>query len=103
MRSERGTVRRVVAGLALAAIAAAGCTERAGAPDDPCARLSGDTTFDFAIVTARHVDAGDRGPAHCEVIGRIDTEINFELLLPDEWNGRFMMGGGGGYVGSVQN
>jgi pimeloyl-ACP methyl ester carboxylesterase len=24
-------------------------------------------------------------------------------LLPDDWNGRFLMGGGGGYVGSVQN
>ncbi|MCY4056904.1 MAG: tannase/feruloyl esterase family alpha/beta hydrolase, partial [Gammaproteobacteria bacterium] len=29
--------------------------------------------------------------------------INFELLLPDDWNGRFMMGGGGAYVGSIQN
>ena len=40
---------------------------------------------------------------HCKVEGTIGDEINFELLLPDEWNGKFMMGGGGGYVGSVQN
>jgi feruloyl esterase len=40
---------------------------------------------------------------HCEVSGVIGTEIRFELLLPDDWNNRFFMGGGGGYVGSVQN
>ena len=33
----------------------------------------------------------------------IGPEINFELLLPGEWNGKFIMGGGGGFVGSVQN
>jgi feruloyl esterase len=33
----------------------------------------------------------------------IGTETNFELLLPDTWNGKFAMGGGGGFVGSVMN
>ncbi|HVR29955.1 MAG TPA: tannase/feruloyl esterase family alpha/beta hydrolase [Thermoanaerobaculia bacterium] len=42
-------------------------------------------------------------PAHCKVAGTIEQEIRFELLLPDSWNGRFVMGGGGGFVGSVQN
>ena len=40
---------------------------------------------------------------HCKVSGVIGTEIRFELLLPDDWNNRFFMGGGGGYVGSVSN
>jgi feruloyl esterase len=39
----------------------------------------------------------------CRVLGVIGTETNFELLLPDDWNGRFVMGGGGGFVGSVVN
>lgn len=39
----------------------------------------------------------------CRVLGRISKEINFELLLPDESNGRFLMSGGGGFVGSIQN
>lgn len=39
----------------------------------------------------------------CRVVGRISREINFELLLPDESNGRFLMSGGGGFVGSIQN
>jgi hypothetical protein len=40
---------------------------------------------------------------HCKASGVIGTEINFELLLPENWNGKFVMGGGGGFVGSVQN
>jgi feruloyl esterase len=40
---------------------------------------------------------------HCKVAGVIGTETNFELLLPNNWNGKFVMGGGGGFVGSVVN
>jgi hypothetical protein len=40
---------------------------------------------------------------HCKVTGVIGTETNFELLLPDVWNGKFVMGGGGGFVGAVVN
>jgi hypothetical protein len=39
----------------------------------------------------------------CRVMGRISAEINFELLLPQQFNGRFIMGGGGGFVGTIQN
>jgi len=41
--------------------------------------------------------------SYCRVLGIIGKEINFELLLPDRWNGRFVMGGGGGFVGNIQN
>ena len=51
---------------------------------------------------ARHADPGGQ-PAHCKLAGTIEKEIRFELLLPDTWNGKFVMGGGGGFVGSVQN
>ena len=40
---------------------------------------------------------------HCKVAGVIGTETNFELLLPDDWNGKFVFGGGGGFVGFVVN
>lgn len=40
---------------------------------------------------------------HCRVTGVIGKEIRFTALLPDRWNQKFMMGGGGGFVGSVQN
>src|SRR5579872_4408595 len=44
-----------------------------------------------------------RATPHLVVKGLIGGNIRFELLLPDSWNGRFVMGGGGGFVGSVQN
>ena len=36
-----------------------------------------------------------------DVDGVIGGTIRFELLLPDDWNERFVMGGGGGFVGTV--
>jgi hypothetical protein len=39
----------------------------------------------------------------CKVTGIISKEIGFELLVPQHWNGRFLMSGGGGFVGSIQN
>jgi len=41
--------------------------------------------------------------AYAEVKGVIGGNIRFELLLPESWNGAFAMGGGGGFVGTVQN
>lgn len=38
-----------------------------------------------------------------QVKGIIGGTIHFELLLPEDWSGRFVMGGGGGFVGTVQN
>ena len=40
---------------------------------------------------------------HVLVAGIIGKNIKFELRLPDKWNGKFVMGGGGGFVGSVIN
>jgi feruloyl esterase len=41
--------------------------------------------------------------SYCQVLATIGKEIDFELLLPVDWNGRFLMGGGGGFVGSIAN
>ncbi|MCH9729540.1 MAG: tannase/feruloyl esterase family alpha/beta hydrolase [Actinomycetia bacterium] len=40
---------------------------------------------------------------HCMVIGFIGAEIGFELRLPDAWNGKFIMGGSGGFGGNFAN
>jgi hypothetical protein len=61
---------------------------------------------DVKVTEAAAVPAPTTGPitvAHCRVAGVIGTEIRFSLLLPDEWNHKFLMGGGGGFVGSVDN
>jgi feruloyl esterase len=49
------------------------------------------------------LDSVKHTAAHVEVKGTIGGHIRFELLLPDAWNERFVMGGGGGFVGSIQN
>lgn len=71
-----------------------------------CAVLGALRLPDVAISAAAAVPASDKGRVrapHCKVTGVIGTEIRFEVLLPDTWNRRFAMGGGGGFVGSVQN
>ncbi len=68
--------------------------------NEACADLASFMLQDVRIKTTEQVDAST---PHCKVAGVIEKEINFELLLPEDWNGRFMMGGGGAYVGSIQN
>ena len=98
-RSQRCLVN---VALAAALAAAAACAAPAASSADACAALTALELIDLRIGAAEHVADGEI-PAHCRVTGVIETEINFELLLPDDWNGRFLMGGGGGFVGSVQN
>ncbi len=72
-----------------------------------CAALGALRLPDVAIsAAAAMAPAPDKGRVkvpHCKVTGVIGTEIRFEVLLPDTWNRRFAMGGGGGFVGSVEN
>jgi hypothetical protein len=70
-----------------------------------CAQLIDLKLPDVTISEAVAVAASGTGitVAHCRVAGVIGTEIKFSLLLPDTWNHKFVMGGGGGFVGTVQN
>jgi feruloyl esterase len=59
---------------------------------------------DVRIISVEKVnEEGENKKSYCRVLGVIGREINFEILLPETWNGRFVMGGGGGFVGSIQN
>jgi feruloyl esterase len=71
-----------------------------------CAALTNLGLPDVKINEAVAVPAttsGDIRAAHCRVTGVIGTEIRFSLLLPDAWNGNFLMGGGGAFVGTLDN
>jgi feruloyl esterase len=58
------------------------------------------TIPDLVISSATH----EASPApHCLVTGVIGFEVGFELRLPDDWNGKFIMGGGGGFAGTFTN
>jgi hypothetical protein len=66
----------------------------------PCEKLTALKIPDVKITDAVVISSGT---THCKVSGIIGKEIKFELLLPIEWNGIYIMGGGGGFVGTVQN
>jgi feruloyl esterase len=73
----------------------------------PCAELgAGQQWPDVRITEATPVAAAASGTvraAHCRVTGVIGREIRFTLLLPVQWNAKFMMGGGGGFVEGIDN
>lgn len=62
-----------------------------------------DVLLESATPVAANLQRTPHTVAYLQVNGLIGGNIRFELLLPDEWNGRFIMGGGGGFVGTVQN
>ena len=71
-----------------------------------CASLKSLQLPDTKITSAAPVVAGATAgvrAGHCAVDGVVGREIRFRLLLPDQWNRKFMMGGGGGFVGGVDN
>ena len=87
-------------------LAAAMETATVAADHGDCAQLTQLTLSDVRITEAVAVPAPATGAikvAHCRVAGVIGTEIKFALLLPDAWNHKFVMGGGGGFVGSIDN
>src|SRR5262245_41091664 len=62
-----------------------------------------DVTLDSVKPVIPDTQRRPNAAANIEVKGKIGGHIGFELLLPDAWNERFVMGGGGGFVGSIQN
>src|SRR6266581_1532069 len=74
----------------------------------PCEQLKGLRLPDVTILEAKSlkndtIEGQVITVPFCRVLGKVSKEINFELLLPNQWNKRFLMSGGGGFVGSIQN
>ena len=40
-------------------------------------------------------------PRYCKVRGTISRRVKFELRMPEDWNGRFLMAGCGGFCGEL--
>ena len=93
-----------VLALLFAGQAAVGLPAAASAKAGDCASLKSLQLPDVTITAAAPVAAGTAiKVGHCRVEGSVGKEIRFRLLLPDDWNRKFMMGGGGGYVGNIDN
>lgn len=85
------------------------------ADDHQCAALVSMRRPGFEIVSATMVPAGlfkagDQAikvPASCRVVGVArptqDSEIGFELWLPDRWTGRYAQLGNGGFAGNIDH
>ncbi len=126
MTGKAGLTGAALAGL-LAGMAPAGAQDGAGQDMAArCTALTGQQIGDVAITTASWHPQGRtlQGPArfpatqmapHCLVEGTINRRmgvgpsgmeveygIGFELALPVEWNGRYLLMGGGGLNGSIR-
>jgi Tannase and feruloyl esterase len=103
---------------ALLALLVCGLAHYAQASD--CAALINGKYADFQIMTAEPVARGgftpkdESGaptaifrelPPFCRVVGVIrptaDSQIGFELWLPDQWNGRYLQIGSGSFGGAI--
>jgi len=102
----RRRVGGVLAGCAFGAMAYATAAGQAAVEHAECSHLKMLRLPDVQISEAVSVPAATTGAvraAHCRVTGVIGTEIRFALLLPDAWNRKFLMGGGGGFVAGIDN
>lgn len=65
-----------------------------------CAALAKLQLHDVEITAATELD---KPVPHCKVDGTISSSVGFSVWLPEDWNGRFAMGGQGGFAGSIDN
>jgi len=66
-----------------------------------CTDLHALTNNEMSVAIAGMVEANQQWPAHCRIAGNILPQVGFEVHLPSEWNGRFVMYGNGGYAGET--
>ena len=88
-------IRKLMTGVALAML-----TTGVASAQVACESLKGYLAPDVKITSA----AAATSPVPlCKIDGVIGKEINFTVWLPDAWNGKFVMGGQGGFAGRVEN
>ena len=79
-----------------ALLAAAGILGAQNKPVTGCADLRSLTNNQITVAVAMPLPETPEAPAHCRVFGQILPQVAFELRMPADWNGRFMMIGNGG-------
>lgn len=104
-----GTGRLALFGAAAAATLVAACggsDDDAGAPavtaQAACTTLAGTTLGGATVAAAVVVAASGPVPRYCKVSARIEPALNYEMRIPESWNGKLHYGGGGGFDGLVR-
>ena len=102
---------RILATVSLAALALSACTTPSDpAPTGLAASADRCATFNAAVLgtsdaTSQWVPAAGTTPAYCEVSGFLSpaagSRIGVVIRLPEQWNGKLLGIGGGGWAGNV--
>ena len=108
-------MRRIVGPAALIVVAGSATSAVAQPAQQRCARLTSIRQPGLEIISATRfaagvVRAGSTAigvPASCRIVGvsrpTADSEIGFELWLPDDWTGRYAQLGNGGFAGNIDH
>lgn len=71
----------------------------------PCEALMGLKLPGVSITQAVSMAAAAPLPAYCKILGSAhptaDSDIRFEVAIPDTWNGRYLQVGNGGFAGVI--
>ena len=67
-----------------------------------CTSLTGATVGGATVASAVVVAASGPVPSYCKVSAKIEPALNYELRIPETWNGKLHYGGGGGFNGFIQ-
>jgi feruloyl esterase len=84
IKMKKSILFMLIAGLILYAVSS-------GQAQLTCNELTSLRLPNATINSATEVPATDSLPQHCVASGFIQKEINFEVKLPMEWNGKFIM------------
>ncbi len=66
-----------------------------------CRQLLSQTSFELSVISAVLLSPTASAPEHCQVFLMAQPEVNIEVNLPTQWNGRFYMFGNGGWAGEA--
>lgn len=111
-RSDHPFVCMILAAMAALLVSACGGSNEAAVEPPPalpatvtaaqaCSTLVGQTLAGAVVTAAATVAATATEPLYCKVSATIAPQLNLELRLPEQWNGKLYYEGGGGYNGSI--
>jgi feruloyl esterase len=70
-------------------------------PAKSCNEIGTYKADEIVNIAAEKIPADGATPGFCRVKGMFNPEIQFEVNLPEKWNGRFFMFGNGGHAGEA--